>query len=129
MAGAPISSKLSYLTYATVKMDDITNITVSQTNDAQAYGSSDTGGYIHRVAGHNDSSITFTQLCSGGVFGGITIGATVALIVTASGGAANKTWTGSYVITDISQSVPIGDGGIVSRDVTAAQQDTPTGAA
>jgi len=123
MAGRPISSKNGALAVSGVVQDDVTNVSVNVTDDAQAYNSSDTACYTNRVSGMADCTITWTHLADQGEFSSApyVIGQIMPIMVTSSG---TSSYSGVVVITDISNALPIGDGGIVTRDITASQRNS-----
>jgi len=93
-------------------LDDVTDISVNEVNDVQEYASSSTSGSKSRVAGHGDTTGSFTMKSDAVDFA---VGDDGTLVVTSDG--AVELFNGAAIILDISYSVPVEAGSIVEAVV------------
>lgn len=98
---------------------DVTDVTVTNSQDENKYASSSTSGEYRRTAGHGDITGSFTILADA-MPAGLTIGTTITSLVITSDGTVELFNDDAY-ISNITYNVPVGGGGNVSATVTFAR--------
>jgi hypothetical protein len=116
--GSPLIPKGGSLSVNGTPQEDVTTFSSTRTSNNVSYASSSTNGKIARVAGHQDSTITWTMLADAGSFALLyDEGDTVTIIGTSITG---RTISGSYIIDEISTETAIGEDTIMVINVSAS---------
>lgn len=100
----PVSAKNGTASFEGTSLGDVTNISITKTQQVNEYASSSTGGQITRTAGHQDVSGSFTML----VEPSFERGDEGNLLLKYNG--TQVAYNGGAIITDIEETVAIGDG-------------------
>lgn len=99
-------------------IDHVTNITLNEVAEEQTYASSSTAGLRSRTVGHIERTGSFTVLDVADI--PFSVGDTGTLTLKRDG--SSNIFNLGATITAITPSVPIGDGGNVSAEVTFGQK-------
>ena len=112
MAG--ISAKSGTITAGGVEMNNVRNITITETSDNKAYATNDTDGQMNRVAGHLDWSGSLELYAESGTLivpNSMAAGGAFVLIAKSDG---TKNVSGTAIIDSVENNIDVESGDLVS---------------